>query len=244
MDEFRWLKGLGRREDAGINLLCFHYAGGSVSMFRNWTHLLPPSIEPVAVQLPGRADRFMETPHTSMTTLVDELIEVLEPMLDRPFACFGASMGARVSRALAHALRDRRLPLPRKLYVSSSTAPVLEEVVRGWNESDEELVAYMRELGGTPPEVFDDDDLLSALLPILRADLTVLATHAYRPSPPLNVPVHAFAGRDDVEASPNLMAPWSEETVAGFHLDVLDTGHFLNEVGLQRVIDVISRDLG
>lgn len=240
----RWLKGLGRREDAGIRLLCFHYAGGSVSMFRDWAYLLPRSIEPVAVQLPGRADRFMETPHTSMTVLVDELIKVLEPTLDQPFACYGASMGARVSWALAHALRDRRLPMPRKLYVSSSSAPVLEEVVRGWNESDDELVAYMRELGGTPPEVLDDDDLLMALLPILRADLTVLGTHVYCPSPPLDVPVHAFAGRDDFEASPELMAQWCVETSAGFDMDVIDTGHFLNDAGLQRVIDVISSDLG
>ncbi|MFD7168142.1 thioesterase II family protein [Streptomyces violascens] len=244
MGHYRWLKGLGRREDARIRLLCFHYAGGSVSMFRNWAYLLPRSIEPVSVQLPGRADRFMETAHTSMTALVDELVEILEPTLDRPFACYGASMGARVSWALAHALRDRRLPTPRKLYMSSSTAPVLEEVVRGWNESDDELVAYMRELGGTPAEVLDDHDLLMALLPILRADLTVLGTHAYRPSSPLNVPIHAFAGRDDLEASPELMAQWCVETLAEFNMDVIDTGHFLNEIGLQRVIDVISSDLG
>jgi medium-chain acyl-[acyl-carrier-protein] hydrolase len=128
--------------------------------------------------------------------------------------------------------------------VSSSSAPVLEEVVRGWNESDDELVAYMRELGGTPPKVLEDDDLLMAFLPILRADLTVLATHSYRPSPPLDVPVHAFAGRDDFEASPELMVQWRAETSAGFDMDVIDTGHFLNEVGRQRVIDVISGDLG
>ncbi|GAA0495176.1 thioesterase II family protein [Streptomyces olivaceiscleroticus] len=244
MDAYRWFKGLGRREDADIRLLCFHYAGGSASMFRDWAHLLPGSIEPVSVQLPGRADRFLETPHTSMTALVDELIEVLEPTLDKPFACYGASMGARVSWALAHSLGDRHLPLPRKLYVSSSTAPVLKEVVRGWNEDDDKLVAYMRELGGTPPEVLGDDDLLTALLPILRADLTVLGTHAYRTSSPLKVPLHAFAGRDDEEASPDLMAQWCVETSAGFGMDVIDTGHFLNDVGLQQVIDVISSDLG
>ncbi|MGC4986783.1 thioesterase II family protein [Streptomyces sp. DT193] len=153
-------------------------------------------------------------------------------------------MGARVSWALAHALRDRRLPLPGKLYVSSSTAPVLTEKVRGWNESDGELIRDMRELGGTPPQVLDDEDLLMALLPILRADLTVLASHPYRPSIPLDVPVHAFAGRDDCEASPELMAPWCAETGAGFGMDVVDTGHFLDDTGLRRVIDVITGDLG
>ncbi|WP_143267880.1 thioesterase II family protein [Amycolatopsis alba] len=244
MDERRWLKGMGRRQDARIRLLCFHYAGGSASMFRDWQRLLPYSVELVAVQLPGRADRFREAPYTSMTALVDRLVEVLKPALDHPFACYGASMGARVSWALAHALRDRCLPMPRKLYVSSSSGPILEEVVRGWNETDEQLVAYMRELGGTPPEVLDDDDLLMALLPALRADLTVLGTHAYDPPAELEVPIHAFAGRDDFEASPARMAPWRAETSAAFDLDVLDTGHFLNDKSLRHVLDVLGNDLG
>jgi surfactin synthase thioesterase subunit len=54
----------------------------------------------------------------------------------------------------------------------------------------------MRELGGTPP-VLDDNDLLMALLPAQRADLTVLGTHAYCPSAELEVPIHAFTGRAD-----------------------------------------------
>ncbi|WNV84696.1 thioesterase domain-containing protein [Umezawaea sp. Da 62-37] len=244
MDERRWLKGLGRRGGGRTRLLCFHYAGGSAAMFRQWWHLLPDSVEPVAVQLPGRADRFGEPPHTTMAALVEDLVDVLGPVLDHPYACFGASMGARVSWVLSHALRDRHLPMPRKLYVSSSSGPVLEEAVRGWDGTDDELVAYVRELGGTPPEVLDDSGLLTALLPVLRADLTVLASHEYRPSTPLDVPVHVFAGRHDLESTPERMAAWRAETSAAFDLDLIDTGHFLDDDAVRRVTDVIGRDLG
>src|SRR4029077_2626378 len=102
----RWFKRFARRDEpAELRLLCFHHAGGSASMYRHWPRLLPPSIEPIAVQLPGRADRFGEPAFDRMVSLVDELVEVLKPLLDRPFACFGVSMGSRVAWTLTHALR-------------------------------------------------------------------------------------------------------------------------------------------
>ncbi len=212
-------------------------------MFREWTHLLPRSIELIAVQLPGRADRFNETPYDDMTPLVDRLVEVIGPILERPYACYGASMGARVSWSLAHVLRERELPMPSKLYVSSSAAPSLDRQIRGWNGPDEGLVRYMRELGGTPSQVLDDPDLLEGLLPILRADLTVLSTHTFQPTAPLDVPIRAFAGANDAEVPPAQMVPWSDETNAEFTLDIVESGHFLDFFGLRQVIEAIGKDL-
>src|SRR6266480_1771428 len=104
----RWFKRFGRRDGpADLRLWCFHHAGGSASMYRHWPRLLPPPIEPVAVQLPGRADRFGEPAFDRMAPLVDELVEVLKPLLDRPFACYGVSMGSRVAWTLSHVLRAR-----------------------------------------------------------------------------------------------------------------------------------------
>lgn len=242
-DERRWLKRLGRSDLAKVRLLCFHYAGGNASMYRDWPRLLPQSIEPIAVQLPGRSDRFREAPCERMTHLVDKLVEVIKPILDQPFAFYGASMGARVAWALTHALRDRAMPAPVRLYVAGSVAPSVEEGVRGWDEPDSGLVGYMRDLGGTPPEILADPDLLSGLLPLLRADLTVLGTHAFRPAVPLDVPIRAFAGLEDLEASAEQMRPWSEETCARFDLDVVAGGHFFSPVGQRQVIEVISNDL-
>jgi medium-chain acyl-[acyl-carrier-protein] hydrolase len=242
-DERRWLKRFGRRDLAEIRLLCFHCAGGNASMYRDWTRWTPASIEPIAVQLPGRLDRFGEAPYENMDPLVDKLADVIEPLLDQPFACYGASMGAQVAWALTHALRDRAMPMPRKLYIASSAAPGAEEPVRGWNEPDSRLVQYMVDLGGTPPEILAEPDLLARLLPMLRADLTVLGTHALRPAAPLEVPIRAFAGREDVEASPERMSAWRAETCARFDLDVVAGGHFFTPAGQRQVIEVISDEL-
>jgi surfactin synthase thioesterase subunit len=242
-DERRWLKRFGRCDAGDIRLLCFHYAGGNASMFRDLPRLLPRGIEPVAVQLPGRADRLREPPYDSMVPLVDRLVDVVRPLLDRPFACYGVSMGARVALALTHALRDRGMPMPRKLYVASSGAPCLDLMVREWDASDDGLVDYMRDLGGTPPEILGDTDLLMRLLPTLRADLTLLHTHPYRPVAPVDVAIQAFAGTDDVEASPERMGMWRLETSARFDIDVLAGGHFLTPDGERHIIEVIGSDL-
>lgn len=242
-DERRWLKRFGRKNSAEIRLLCFHCAGGNASMFRDWPRWMPEAVEPVAVQLPGRLDRFGEAPYEDMELLVDKLADVIKPLLDQPFACYGASMGAHVAWALTHVLRDRAMPVPRRLYVASSAAPGAEEAVRGWNEPDSRLVEYMTELGGTPPEVLAEPDLLGRLLPMLRADLAVLGTLAFRPSAPLDIPIHAFAGREDAEASPERMSAWRDETTARFDLDVVAGGHFFTAAGERQVIAAISNEL-
>lgn len=241
--ERRWLKRPVREADAAVRLLCFHYAGGSAAMFRDWPRLLPRAIEPVAVQLPGRTDRLDEPPCDDMARLVSQIIEVIKPLLDQPFACYGSSMGARVSWALAHALRDRSMPLPRKLFVASSEAPRTARPVRGWDEPDSGLVAYLAELGGTPPEILEDSFLLERLLPTLRADLTVLASHEPKPSVPLDIPIHAIVGRDDQESAPPSMRAWAQETTAGFALDVIDAGHFFDAAADRRVTEIVRAGL-
>lgn len=241
--ERRWLKRFGRREQSGIQLLCFPYAGGSAGIFRHWSRLLPQHVEPVAVQLPGRADRFLESPYERMAPLLDDLIGVLGPVLCRPFACYGTSMGARVAWALAHALRERAMPMPRALYVAASAAPRLDNGIWRWEGRPDGLEGYVREMGGTPDEVLAEPELVAALLPTLRADLTVLSTHDFRPAIPLDVRIRAFAGVADDEAPPTRMRAWSDETSARFDLDVLGCGHFVDPDTERLMIEAISVDL-
>ncbi|MEV5892528.1 thioesterase II family protein [Nonomuraea fuscirosea] len=223
--------------------MCLHHAGGSAAMFRDWPRMLPASIDLIAVQLPGRADRSDERLCYDMDELVDSLVEVLAPLMAEPVALFGVSMGARVGWSLAHALRERALPMPRALYVSASVAPSLERRIRGWNGPDEGLVRYMRELGGTPPQLLDDPELLSGMVATLRADLTVLSTHTYQPSVPLDIPITAFAGAADEESPPHQMEPWRGETTGPFVMHVLGCGHFFDPDAVQRVTETLVTDL-
>lgn len=239
----RWLKSYGRGGSAEIRLFCLHHAGGTAAMYRDWGRRMPAWIEPVAVQLPGRGDRFLEPPLDAMEPLLDALVEVFEPLLDQAYACYGLSMGARVAWALTHRLRDKGLPLPRMLFLASAAAPCWEEGRADWGDSEADLIGYLREMGGTPPEVFAEPELLASLLPILRADLTLVDSYRFRPDTPLDLPIRAFAGIDDVEGSPERMSGWRDETRGRFDLDVVAGGHFFDASGEEHVVRTIVNDL-
>jgi len=240
----RWLKRFGRNAaTAEVRLLCFHHAGGSAAMYRQWPRMMPSFIEPIAVQLPGRADRFREPAYDRMEPLVDDVIEVIKPVLDQPFACYGISMGARVVWALAHALRERAMPMPRMLFVAASTAPCTDDGNWEWEGREDGLEGYVREMGGTPPEFLAEPELMNALLPTLRADLDVLTNHQLTPAAPLDVPIHGFAGRDDVTATLEQMRGWHAETSMRFDLDLVPGGHFFDSEAERQVVRAICQDL-
>src|SRR5919108_6600477 len=92
---------LGRRNAGARLLFCFPSAGGSVSSFHAWARRLPPDIELVGAQLPGRGHLVAETPYGAMDPLVADLAQAMWPLLHRPFMLFGHSMGSLVAFELA-----------------------------------------------------------------------------------------------------------------------------------------------
>jgi surfactin synthase thioesterase subunit len=241
----RWLKRYARRDtSADVRLLCFHHAGGSAGTFRHWPEQMTPAVEPIAVQLPGRADRFNEPPFKRFAPLVEALVDAVTPLVDQPYAFYGVSMGATVAWSLALALHERALPGPVQLFVACNPAPVHRSRSPEWENWPGGLVGYLRDMGGTPQEVLADTDLMRAvLIPTLRADLTALTTIPARPHPPLDVPIRAFAGTDDVTAPPHRMLDWQTETSAGFALSLIPGGHFFSPAGELQTIRLIGDDL-
>src|SRR5262245_41506308 len=77
-------------------LFCFPYAGGGASAYRGWAEALP-SLEVCAVQAPGRETRIGEAPLTRLEPLADAATAAIRPLLDRPFAFFGYSLGGFVA---------------------------------------------------------------------------------------------------------------------------------------------------
>ena len=101
-----WIAGTASLSpQARLRLFCFPYAGGSALMFRTWSNALPADVEVCPVQLPGRSTRLTERPFTELSPLIQVLAQALSPLLDKPFAFFGHSLGALVGFELARQLR-------------------------------------------------------------------------------------------------------------------------------------------
>src|SRR5450759_4546174 len=111
-----WIACRKPNPQARLRLFCFPYAGTGASIFRTWSDGLPAEVEVCPVEFPGRGTRLMETPFTQLSPLVQALAQALVPLMDKPFAFFGHSLGALVGFELARQLRSCLLytsPSPR-----------------------------------------------------------------------------------------------------------------------------------
>ncbi|CAM5281327.1 thioesterase [Streptomyces spiroverticillatus] len=240
-----WCVRWAASEEAPVRLFCLPHTGGGAALYRAWAQRLAPAVDVVAIRLPGRENRFRETPHRRLDTLVDALANAVEPLLDRPHAWFGHSMGALIAHELSHTLRERGLREPGRLLVSGRRAPHLpSRQPRVHDAPTPDLVAHLRELNGTPAAVLDSPAALAALLPMVRADFAVSETYQWRARRPLDCPVSVLGGRDDALTTPAELAGWRESTAGTCEIRMFDGGHFyLHEEAHEQVLAALAAEL-
>jgi surfactin synthase thioesterase subunit len=228
-------------------MLCFPYAGGAAVLYRQWPALLEPTIDVCPVELPGRGLRMAEPPIPDMTSLCDVLVPALEPLFDAvPVVLFGHSMGARIAFEIARRF-DGRVT---HLFASGSPAPGTR-----WRHAaagdrrptaqltDDEFKQRLRDLGGTPPQLLANDELMVRVLPLVRADFVLIERYRVEPDIRVSCPITVFAGIDDDRASPTALSAWALRTTGRYRQIDLDAGHFFLESHRAQIHAEITRDL-
>jgi len=230
------------RPQAPATLVCLPYAGGGASLYRAWAARMDGRVEVVAARLPGRESRICEPPAVSPQALADAVTATV----DRPYAFYGHSMGARLAFEATRLLRDQGARTPQRLFLGGCKAPHLTsrgalEGVSGLPDAD--LVQTMRSSGSMPAEIAAFPELLEIVLPALRADLQWCDGYRYQPGPPVGMPITAFAGRDDPTMSVEDMLQWERHTNADFDLRVLPGDHFFLHDNVAELCDCVADHL-
>jgi pyochelin biosynthesis protein PchC len=233
-----WWRRPAPRPDAEITLLCFPPAGAGASTFRGWADALP-GVDVLAVQYPGRQDRFADPCAETMAELADPLAAAVAGGLVGPVAFFGHSMGAVVAYEVARRL-DRDLA---HLFVSAHAAPTAPRTSRPEADTDEAVLDYLRALGGANVAMLDDPDLRELTLPMVRADLRLLGAYEHLAGPPLACPVTAIVGTGDHTTSAVDAVAWAARTTGPFDLVALPGGHFYLESPAP-LMELLTRRLG
>lgn len=229
-------------------LFCFHYAGGNATLYKDWADHLPEQIQVCPIQLPGRGNRFHEAAYTDLSTLLPDLAKEMRPFLDQPFVFFGHSMGALISFELTRYLRDKYDQLPCHLIVSGFHAPHLPDPGKPINHlPDDQFLAELEKMNGTPKELIQNRELMELLLPLLRSDFALCEGYRYTPGKPLGCPITALGGIRDPEADQFHIKAWSEQTSALFQAHMLEGDHFFihsdREIVLAIVNDILQLEL-
>ncbi|XP_068616320.1 S-acyl fatty acid synthase thioesterase, medium chain [Brachionichthys hirsutus] len=220
---------LKKRPEAVSRLICFPWAGGGSVHYARWGNVLNSAIEVFAVRLPGREGRAKEPFYGNMGQIVDEFVSVLLPALkEKPFALFGHSFGAFTSFAVADALKRLHNLEPVHIFLSGASAPYSEtrtNAPKRTDLTDDDFVGWLRSIGGTPPDLLANPEVLKLFLPALKADLHVVENYrCSKPDdPPFSCPVTCFDGKDDI---PHDLQAWKSITSGDFTVRILAGAHF------------------
>ncbi len=188
-----------------LRLACFPHAGGSASFFRSWSERLPPGIDLLALQYPGREDRFNEAPATRLEDLADGAaprparFRRRAPGAVRPQSRRGAGLRNRPAPGSAGA------PL-RHLFVSAHPAPHRQRGGALHRGDEAALLEDVRRQGGAS-ELLEDADLRALFLPILRADYQAIETYRRAQPIALACALDVLLGEHDEKSAPPRRRP-------------------------------------
>lgn len=237
-----WIQFYQPKPQANLRLFCFPYAGGGAQIFSTWSKELPNQIEVCPVELPGRGRRWQETPFMELPPLVETIANAIAPLLNRPYAFFGHSIGALIAFELARFFRQKNASEPVYLFVSSRRAPQLQDPdPPSHTLPDDELIRKLNWLKGTPQNALNDPELMQLWLPVLRADLAVGETYTYISQKPLSCPIIALGGRQDPAIRRGGLRQWREQTTGTFSKHLFRGNHFFLHSAQPRLLKLLAR---
>ncbi|WP_158943732.1 thioesterase II family protein [Granulicella sp. S190] len=229
---------------ATVRLCLFPCAGGSASSYQEWTADVPSFLDTFAIQLPGRANRFLEEPLKTLAPICEALCDELEQFATMPVAFFGHSLGALIAFEVCRELRRRRQRLPIHLFVAGRAAPQVMARTRPIRDlPDAEFLVELNRMGGIPPEIQENTELMELLTPILKADITLHETYSLAPETRLACPITAFGGVSDADVTLDDVRGWQEQTEAGFFFREFEGGHFFVNAERKKLIQIIAARL-
>jgi len=239
------LKSIHGNSESKTRLFCFHHAGGGAASFHSWASHLSDDIELIAVQLAGREDLISAPLFEDTNSAVQGIVQSLMPLLDKQYCFFGHSLGALLSFETARLIQKLSLRTPDLLLLSGRRAahiPLHREPYHCL--PDKEFVEIVAALNGTPAAVLENKELMSYLIPCLRADFKLNETYRYVHGEALDAPLVVLAGVDDEVTKGTEVNSWQRLTNKKIDLKLFPGGHFFVDDARNQVLEFINSKIG
>lgn len=244
--EGNWFVQLKGSPEAHMRLICFPNAGSSATAFRPWAEEMPPEVELLAVQFPGRQKRIKEPPLRTLGEAVESLLPALSGLTGpAPLFFFGDCTGALVAYELIKAMQTEGYMQPQHLIVSCCRAPDLPPRHQPlFSLDDATLIEQIRSLGFAPEWLLNDQATLKAFLPLLRCDFEMAETYKQSHDATLPIPITAIAGTRDRITPESDVAAWAARTSDAFELVTMESSHDLAQTRLPEVMALLTQVMG
>jgi surfactin synthase thioesterase subunit len=223
-----------------INLFCLPFAGGNKYSYRGYAAQAPSNINMISFELPGRGSRFKEKLITDSSVMADDVLQQMKPLLNQPYAIYGHSMGTLIGYLVTKKIIASGLPKPKFLVFTGAGGPsvVFDEPIR-YILPRNEFIQKVRELGGCPEEILQDENMMLFFEPILRADFQIVETYQYTKTEPFDIPVTVMIGLGEKATYEDALA-WKKETTGKVDVRQFPGKHFFIFDFEKEIIEIIS----
>jgi surfactin synthase thioesterase subunit len=230
---------------ATINLFCLPFAGGNKYSYQKYNEKAPSFLNIIPMEYPGRGARMKESLISDAEVLVDDLYNQIRKSGDQiEYAIYGHSMGGLIGYLVARKLIDNNHRPPLHLFITGTCGP--SSPSRSSKNRHllpkEEFIQELKNLDGIPDEILQNEDLLSYIEPILRADFKTCETYKYGDYPPLNLPFTVITGTDEEMDLVDIHL-WQKETECPVDFRQIPGKHFFIFKYPRVVVDIISKKL-
>ncbi|MDA2157985.1 MULTISPECIES: thioesterase II family protein [Bacillus cereus group] len=228
-----------------MKLFCLPYAGGSETIYYKWKKYLNLSIQLEPIELKGRGKRFNEGFYETLEEAVEDIFQnIKDKIVDDEYAIYGHSMGGLLAYELYYKIFSENLRIPKHIFFSGYKSP---SIIRSKKQihtlSDEEFIREVIELGGTPEEVVECEELLQLFIPILRSDFKILEKYIYREKKEkIQCSISILNGKEDDINLEELLA-WKNHEGKGFKVYNFEGNHFFLNTNVESVTNIINKIL-
>ena len=228
-----------------MRLFCLPYAGGSEVIYYKWKRDMDSLIKVEPIELKGRGKRFNEGFYETFEEAVNDIFErVKDKLADEDYAIYGHSMGSLLAYELYYKIYNNNLRLPKHIFFSGYKSP---NIIREKNNihmlPDDEFIKEVIDLGGTPEELIESDELLQLFTPILRSDFKMLENYIYKDrKDKIQCNISVLNGKED-DITLEEILEWRNHGDKGFKAYNFEGNHFFINTNVENITDIINKTL-
>lgn len=186
----------------------------------------------------------MEKPLTDIGQMVDDIFPQIRDKLHTPYAIYGHSLGSLLTYLVTIRIIREGLNKPVHLFVSGRGGPSVPR--KGPPASELPRPAFidkLKELGGFPDDLLNDEDVMNFFEPILRSDFRGVETYRYTGPGMLDLPITVMIGKDEMVTYEDA-CEWKKETTKDVQIKVFPGKHFFIFNYPKEIVQIISSTLG
>ena len=230
-----------------ISLYCLPYSGGSAAMYYKWRSELSGNITLMPLEPAGRGTRIRQPLCQTMAESVDDLYQqFVKSYRGGDYAIFGHSLGGLMAFELVHYILEQGHDMPQALFFSGCRPPdrvCHDEILH--TRPDNDFMAEIVKLGGTPVDVFRNKELMALFTPIIKNDYRLYEQYVFHSKPrALSCPIVLFHGDADSLIVQDELPEWEKFTDRETRTVIFPgADHFFVEKHFKQVVSFVNQTL-